>query len=279
MINGLSAGGSTAGADGINTAYEIAGKHFVEGGNNRVILATDGDFNVGISSTEELVDLIENKREEGVFLTTIGVGTGNYNDHMLEQLADNGNGTYEYFDSYDAAEKYFVEEFGKVFCVAKDVKVQVEFNPAWVSEYRLIGYENRVLDEEDFEDDEKDAGEIGSGQTITAMYEIVPAQPGRKIAADKVFVIDFRYKQPDGTTSTPIALGINDLQIPFEAASENMRFAASVAAYGMLLRESQYKGNVTYDHVIAWAGNATSFDPEGHRQDFVDLVSKAKALL
>ncbi|MCB0589184.1 MAG: DUF3520 domain-containing protein, partial [Phaeodactylibacter sp.] len=236
-IDKLGAGGSTAGAQGIITAYEIAQAYFIEGGNNRVILGTDGDFNVGASSQEELVSLIEEKRDLGIFLTVLGVGTGNLNDAMLEQIANNGNGTYEYIDNLEQARKVFIYEFGKFYTVAKDVKVQVDFNPSVVHSYRLIGYENRLLENEDFENDQKDAGEIGAGQSITALYEIVPASGGGTLNVP-TFSIDFRYKHPDEDISALLHLEVPDDGYTFNQASESMRFAASVASFGLLLRDS-----------------------------------------
>jgi Ca-activated chloride channel family protein len=275
-IGKLGAGGSTAGAQGILTAYEIAGENFIEDGNNRIILGTDGDFNVGVSSTDELVKLIEKEREKGIFITVLGVGSGNLNDGMLELISNNGNGTYEYIDNEQQAEKVFVHEVGKFFTVAKDVKIQVAFNPEIVAQYRLIGYENRVLDNEDFEDDEKDAGEIGAGQTITALYEIVPTGAGtRSIPA---FTIDFRYKEPQQSMSHPLVLEIHDEGLSFQEASENMRFAATVAGFGLLIRESEYRGSITYEQVGDWAKASSTFDPHGYRQEFIDLVEEARKL-
>ncbi|MCB0546694.1 MAG: VWA domain-containing protein [Phaeodactylibacter sp.] len=276
-IDKLGAGGSTAGAEGIITAYQIAQQNFITGGNNRVILGTDGDFNVGPASQEELVSLIEEKRELGIFLTVLGVGTGNLNDAMLEQVADNGNGTYEYIDNLDQAKKVFLYEFGKFYTVAKDVKVQVDFNPSVVHSYRLIGYENRLLENEDFEDDQKDAGEIGAGQTITALYEIIPASGGSTLNVP-TFSIDFRYKLPDGDASTLLNLEVADQGDSFTQASESMRFAASVASFGLLLRDSEYQGETSYEQVRQWAGSAADFDPYGFRQEFLQLVERAAGL-
>jgi Ca-activated chloride channel homolog len=275
-INQLKSGGSTNGAGGILKAYEIAVENFIDGGNNRVILGTDGDFNVGISDQDALIALIEEKRESGVFLTTLGVGTGNYQDGKMEQLANNGNGTYEYIDDMPQAEKVFVHEFGKFYTVAKDVKIQLAFDPEVVEQYRLIGYENRLLNPEDFVDDTKDAGEIGADQTITALYELVmkPAAPFTVPALN----IDFRYKNPDSDTSIPLSLDVQNTGVSFSNASENMRFAATVAGYGMLLWESAYTGNLTYDNLIAWANDAKTFDPNGWRNEFVQWVDKAKGL-
>lgn len=276
-IDELSSGGGTAGAQGIITAYEIAERNYIEGGNNRIIVGSDGDFNIGPSSQEEIVKLIESKRERGVFLTTVGVGTGNFNDAMMEQLANNGNGTYEYIDNLEQAQKVFVEEFNKFFTVAKDCKVQVEFEPTMVKQYRLIGYENRMLNQEDFTDDKKDAGEIGSGQCITALYEIVPTST----TSEKVlpaFTIDFRYKQPTEDVSKPMQLEIYDTNTDFESASESMRFAASVAGLGLVMRDSEYKGTLTYENIQNWANNAKSYDPYGFKTEFVRLVGSIKSL-
>ncbi len=272
-INKLGSGGSTAGAEGIITAYEIAQENFIPGGNNRIIIGTDGDFNVGPSSQEELVSLIEEKRELGIFLTVLGVGSGNLNDGMLEQIADNGNGTYEYIDNLEQAKKVFVYDFGKLYTVAKDVKVQVVFNPDIVSQYRLIGYENRLLTEEEFETDSTDAGEIGAGQNITALYEIIPTNSG----LDNVptFTIDFKYKEPDSDVSIPLQLDIFDEGKSFSEASEHLRFTSSVAAFGMLLRQSAFSGNASYEKVIEWANGSKSYDPNGFREEFVELVGKA----
>jgi len=276
-ISRLKSGGSTNGAQGIITAYDIAQANFISGGNNRILLATDGDFNVGISTTEALVELIEQKRDLGIFLTAIGVGRGNLNDAGMEQLANNGNGTYEYMGDIEQAEKVLVHEASKFFTVAKDVKVQVEFNPDIVKKYRLIGYENRVLQTEDFEDDQKDAGEIGAGQTVTALYEIELAATGGTLNLP-VFSIDFRYKDADANESQPLTLAVYDEQTPFLSASENMRFCAATAGFGMLLRDSPYKGTINYDQVIDWANNASSFNPQGYRQKFIQVVQKAKTL-
>jgi Ca-activated chloride channel family protein len=274
-IEQLGAGGSTAGANGILTAYKIAEENYVPDGNNRIILGTDGDFNVGPSSTDELVKIIEKEREKGIYLTVLGVGTGNLNDHMLELISNHGNGTYEYLDTDKEAERVFTHEAGKFFTVAKDVKVQVTFNPQLVEQYRLIGYENRVLQNQDFEDDKKDAGEIGGGQTITALYEIIPASGARNVPA---FHIEFRYKQPGESQSKTKTLVIENNQIAFAEASENTRFAAAVASYGLLIRNSEYKGATSYDQIIIWAENSMTFDPHGYRTEFISLVKEAKTL-
>lgn len=272
-IDRLGAGGSTAGAQGIITAYDIAQQNFIEGGNNRVILGSDGDFNVGISDQDALVDLIEEKRESGIFLTILGVGSGNLQDGKMEQIANNGNGNYEYLDNIEQAKKVFIYEFNKFYTVAKDVKIQIEFNPLIVQAYRLIGYENRLLETEDFEDDTKDAGEIGSGQTITAIYEYRPAVAS--LRSEAAVEVDFRYKLPDEDVSKPLSLKIYDEAKSFDQASENMRFAASAAGFGMLLWESEYSGNLTYEHLIRWARNAGVYDPFGYRRQMVELLEVA----
>jgi len=275
-ISRLESGGSTNGEGGIIKAYEIALDNFIEGGNNRVILGTDGDFNVGVSDQDELIALIEEKRESGVFLSVLGVGTGNYQDGKMEQLANNGNGTYEYIDDIDQARKVFVDEMGKFYAVAKDVKIQVEFNPANVLKYRLIGYENRLLNNEDFEDDTKDAGEIGVNQAVTALYELEM----RSVASFTTpsITIDFRYKQPDGQNSNLLDLEVFDDYSSFENASENLRFAAAVASYGLQLRDSEYKGDADWDDILKWASEARTFDPNNYRGEFLELVAKAKEL-
>lgn len=279
----LGAGGSTAGAQGINRAYEIAEKNYVNGGNNRVILMTDGDFNVGISSQQELIDLIVSKRDKGIFLTTVGVGTGNLNEGMMEQVANKGNGNFEYIDNLKQARKVFVEEFSKFYTVAQDVKVQITFNPEQVRSYRLIGYENRLLNKQDFTDDKKDAGEINAGQTITALYEIVPVGAVNPLGTGQIlvyttpaFTLNFRYKEPTASTSQALSVEVFDKNTAFTAASENMRFAAAVAAYGLVLRSSAYKGDATYDKARDWATNAMIYDPYGYRKEFIQLVDKAK---
>lgn len=276
-INDLNAGGSTAGGAGISEAYEIAKNFFKEGGNNRVILGTDGDFNVGVSSQEELIALIEDKRDDGIFLTVCGVGTGNYHGGQMEQIANHGNGTYEYIDSHEQAEKVFVREFNKFFTVAQDVKVQVEFNPEIVKRYRLIGYENRVLENDDFENDSADAGELGADQTVTALYQIEPVEEVNwKIGP--VFEIDFRYKKPTETSSNEMHLSIHDEEKTFAEASESLRFSAAVAAYGMLLRESPYAGDATFEKAGEWVTGASFYDPHAYKSEFINLIGKAKAL-
>lgn len=271
-INSLGSGGGTNGAEGIITAYSIAEDHFQENGNNRVILASDGDFNVGITSREDLEKLIEEEREKGIFLTTIGVGRGNYNDANMEQIANHGNGTYEYIDNLDQAKKVFIDEFSKLYTVAKDVKVQLTFNQRLVDSYRLIGYENRVLENEDFEDDTKDAGEIGAGQTITAYYQIIPSSISNPPVFEETFSIDFRYKLPNEDASQLITLNIIDQLQSFNASSEDHRFVGAMAALGMHLFNSKYKGDIDLNKIKQWVDNADSFDPNGYKSDLKDLL-------
>lgn len=268
-IEELGAGGSTAGAEGIITAYEIAKKNFISNGNNRVILGTDGDFNVGASSTEELVELIEQKRESGIYLTVLGVGSGNLNDHMMEQVANKGNGNYEYIDNAKQIQKVFVQEKAKFYTVAKDSKIQITFNPQRVQSYRLIGYENRSLNEEDFEDDTKDAGEIGATQTISALYEVILKENSSN---EKFAQFNFRYKKPNNSRSRLLTHNINSVPKNISQSSENMRFAAAVTGFGLLMKQSEYKGNVSKEMVLSLGQNAVSFDPNDYRKEFLDLV-------
>ena len=276
-IDKLGAGGSTAGAQGIITAYEIAQQHFINNGNNRIVIGTDGDFNVGPSSQEELVKLIEEKRELGIYITVLGVGRGNLNDAALEQIANNGNGTYEYIDNIEQLKKVFIYDYSKFYTVAKDVKIQVEFNPVNVEAYRLIGYENRVLNEEDFEDDKKDAGEIGANQNVTALYEIVPKN-NAETQSGPTFTIDFRYKNPDADVSIPLELEIFDQGKTFSQASDFMKFTSSVASFSMLLSESEYKGTSNYDAVLEWLNATNLNDEHGFKAEFKELVKTAKKL-
>lgn len=296
-IERLDAGGSTAGAAGIRQAYDVAQEHFLKGGSNRVILATDGDFNVGTSSDGELQRLIEEKRKTGVFLSVLGFGMGNLKDKKMELLADKGNGNYAYVDSYPEARKVFVSEFGgTLFTVAKDVKVQIEFNPARVRAYRLIGYENRMLANEDFHDDQKDAGEMGSGHVVTALYELVPAgmesaylkkvdalkyqrvTPAPAGSGEEWLTFKLRYKRPDADASQLLTWPLALTPKPFGKASENLRFAASVAEFGLLLRGSEFKGTASYDHVVKTAKTALGTDEEGLRSEFVKLAKTAATL-
>lgn len=275
-IRKLKSGGGTNGADGIHTAYKIAQEHFIEGGNNRVILGTDGDFNIGVSSQDGLIKLIEKKRESGVFLSVLGVGSGNYQEGKMEQLANNGNGTYEYLDDIEQARKVFVEEIGKFYTVAKDVKVQAVFDPSIVEEYRLIGYENRLLENDDFEDDTKDAGEIGLNQAITALYELKMKSTTSR--SKPALNIDFRYKDPDSDLSELLELEIFDNETSFRVASENTRFAAAAAGYGLMLRDSEYKGDLTWDKVMQWADTARDYDPNEYRKEFLTWIRAAQIL-
>ena len=294
----LDAGGSTAGAEGIRQAYALAEQHFVEGGVNRVILATDGDFNVGITDLGELEGYIARKRESGVFLSVLGFGMGNYNDELMQRLAQHGNGNAAYIDSLNEARKVLVEEAtSMLFPIAKDVKIQVEFNPAAVSEYRLIGYETRMLAREDFRNDRVDAGEIGSGHTVTAIYELVPAGSGaERVAplryqreeaaaetdiafAGEIAFLKIRYKRPDADTSTLITRAVTEADA-FESvadAPQEARFAAAVAGFGQLLRGGRHTGAYGYDDVIALARGARGEDPFGYRAEFVNLVRLAKS--
>ncbi|WP_420128288.1 vWA domain-containing protein [Longimicrobium sp.] len=297
-LDDLRAGGSTAGGEGIRLAYRLARDAFIPGGNNRVILATDGDFNVGVSSEGELVRLIEREREDGIFLTVLGFGTGNLADARMEAIADHGNGNYAYVDGEDEAEKVLVREMGgTLFTIAKDVKVQVEFNPAAVESYRLIGYENRVMAAEDFNDDRKDAGELGAGHTVTALYEVVPAGAGRggrprvdplryqdrrardgAEASGELMTVKLRYKEPQGDESRLIERAVRDAGRPLDDASDDLRFAAAVAQWGMLLRGSQHAGNASYEDVVSLARGAVGRDEHGDRADFVRLVQSSRRL-
>ncbi len=276
-INKLGAGGSTAGADGIITAYEIAQKNLIQKGNNRVILGTDGDFNVGVSDKDELVKLIEEKRDLGIFLTVLGVGRGNLNDAALEQIANNGNGTYEYIDNIEQLKKVFIYEKNKFYTVAKDVKVQVKFSQANVKAYRLIGYENRVLDEEDFEDDNKDAGEIGSNQNITALYEIIP-NSNPSLRTSPTFSIDFKYKLPDSDVSQNMKLDIFNEGKSFEKSTNYMRFTSCLASYSMLVSDSQYKGTSNFDNILLWLDDVNLKDTYGFKEEFKMIVERTRHL-
>jgi Ca-activated chloride channel family protein len=297
-ITNLRAGGSTHGSEGIRLAYETAREQFREGGNNRVILCTDGDFNVGVTNESELQRLIEKERESGVFLSVLGFGTGNLNDSTMELLANKGNGNYAYIDSISEGRKVLVEQMGStLFTIAKDVKIQVEFNPERVAGYRLIGYENRLLAKEDFNDDKKDAGEIGAGHTVTALYEIIPAGqpvPGAPSvdplkyqrpeqdsasASNELLTVKLRYKAPDGDKSKLIEIPLKADEIPaFDAASEDFRFASAVAAFGMKLRGSPEAGEISWSKIQDIARGALGNDPGSYRAEFLTLVEKAKQL-
>ena len=294
-LDDLQAGGSTAGGAGLRLAYDVARKHHIDGGNNRVILATDGDFNVGASSDAEMVRLIEKERESGTFLTVLGFGTGNLKDSKMEQIADHGNGNFHYVDGLLEARKVLVEEMGgTLLTLAKDVKLQVEFNPARAAGYRLIGYENRLLADEDFNDDTKDAGELGAGHTVTALYEVVPAgvevprgdvdalryqpqpdDPPLSDFDDELMYVKVRYKDPDGTRSKLLQQAVADRP---RSPSADFRFAAAVAGFGMLLRDSEHAGDLTVDDVVTLAEKGKGNDPRGYRGEFIRLVEAARDL-
>ncbi|MBS1554431.1 MAG: von Willebrand factor type A domain-containing protein [Bacteroidetes bacterium] len=296
-LENLQAGGSTAGGEGIKLAYKIAKENFRKDGNNRVILATDGDFNVGESSNAAMERLVEEKRNDGIFLTTLGFGMGNYKDSKMEILADKGNGNYMYIDSILEAQKALVNEFGgTLFTIAKDVKLQIEFNPAKIKAYRLIGYENRMLKNEDFNNDKKDAGELGSGHTVTALYEIVPVgvesefykidelkyqttkvNPSSQ-ASNEIMTVKFRYKKPDGDVSKLIVHPLVDQQVEFEKTSDDFRWSAAVAAFGMILRESEFVRDFKVGDVEALAKSARGIDKDGYRAEFINLLKTSHAL-
>lgn len=290
-LESLEAGGSTAGAAGIEKAYELAQKHFIPGGNNRVILATDGDLNVGVSSEGELTRLIQEKKKGGVHLSVLGVGTGNIKDNKMEALADNGDGNYNYIDSVFEAKKVLVDEMGgTLITVAKDVKAQVEFNPAQVAGYRLVGYENRLLAQEDFNDDTVDAGEIGAGHTMTALYEIVPAvnggadtesglkyqTAGQPTGSSELLTVSLRYKAPNGDKSKLITHPVESGGL--EKPSENLAFAAAVAEFGMVLRDSDNRGSATFQSAYELAESCVHADSDEYRKEFLGLVRMAEKL-
>jgi Ca-activated chloride channel homolog len=295
-LDNLEAGGSTNGGQGIRLAYQVAQENFIANGNNRVILATDGDFNVGLTGDNELVSLIEQKRQSSIFLSVLGFGTGNLNDSMMEKLADKGNGNYAYIDSQDEARKALGQQVaGTLYTIAKDVKIQVEFNPAKVAGYRLIGYENRLLADRDFNDDKKDAGEIGAGHTVTALYEIVPAgqkveNPGvdelrySKIEPSdtqfnaELLTVKLRYKEPDGDQSKLLTMGLLDKDNSFENASDNLRFASAVAGFGMILRDSNYRGSADFSKIWQIANSSRGNDLKNYRGEFLELIEKARRM-
>jgi len=292
-IDQLQAGGSTAGGEGIVLAYKTAQDSFIRNGNNRVILATDGDFNIGVSSDGELVRMIEKKRDSGIFLTVLGFGTGNLKDSKMEKLADKGNGNYAYIDDILEAKKVLVNEMGgTLLTIAKDVKIQVEFNPAQVKAYRLIGYENRLLANEDFDNDRKDAGELGAGHTVTALYELIPAgsdeavpvtgelryQKSQLVDSSDLMTVQLRYKQPDGDVSKLLVRSVNARDYEGQSPSDNFRFASEVAEFGLLLRDSEFKGNASYNQIIERARQVKGEDREGYRAEFIRLVEKARLL-
>lgn len=293
-LDDLDASGSTAGGEGLRLAYKIAKENFIKGGNNRVVMATDGDFNVGESSVSDMENLIEEQRKSGVFISVLGFGMGNYKDDMLEVIANKGNGNYYYIDNLLEAKKVLVSEFGGTFhTVAKDVKLQLEFNPYLVSEYRLIGYENRLLEEEDFDDDKKDAGEIGAGHTVTALYEIILSKSGRKRRdlkyqkpeytdlakeGNELVTVNLRYKKPKGRKSLLLSEIIYNNPVLFEETSDNFRFSASVAEFGMILKESEYKGNATLQTAMDMAKRSKGKDDEGYRAEMIKLIETVMLL-
>ena len=287
----LQAGGSTAGGEGIQLAYKIAEENFIKGGNNRVLIATDGDFNVGASSDKDMISLIEEKRKSDVFLTCLGYGMGNYKDSKLEKLADKGNGNYAYIDNMQEANRFLVKEFkGSMFAIAKDVKIQIEFNPKHVQNYRLIGYENRKLRNEDFTNDAIDAGELGSGHTVTALYEIIPVGVKSDFSIDPIDLkyaktkvennelanelatIKFRYKKPDGNKSIEMVQTIENKAINLENCSEDFKFCSAVAWFGLKLRDSKLITNKNKKDILELATNSKSNDIDGYRSEFIRLV-------
>ena len=292
-IDNLQAGGSTYGEGGLRMAYEIASAHMIHNGNNRVIMATDGDFNVGISDDEELIHFIEHYRESGVFLSILGFGTGNLKDGKMEKIADHGNGAYYYIDDIEEGRKVLVDELGSTLqTIAKDVKVQVEFNPEHVASYKLIGYENRMLAREDFRDDTVDAGELGAGHTITALYEIVPTtgsfrkeegvdplvyQRQPTFRNNELMTVKLRYKDPNGSQSKFIRKVFRRDRIT-SYPQRDFAFASAVAEFGLLLRHSPMKGHASYEHVLREAGRSVGEDPNGIRYEFLNLVQRAKEL-
>jgi len=296
-IDRLEAGGSTHGSAGIRAAYELARRAFLKDGNNRVILATDGDFNVGVSSDGELVQIIEKERGSGVFLTVIGVGTDNLKDSKMVKLADNGNGNYYYLDSVQEARKVFLEQLtGTLVTVAKDVKLQIEFNPAKVKAWRLIGYEKRILRAEKFNDDKKDAGDLGSGHQVTAIYEIIPAGSREDVAgvdglryqrqprdtsrtrSAELAWVKLRHKQPQGDKSELLEWPVVPTSMDFDTLPVDARFAFAVAEYGLLLRQSKFAGGASFDQVLRLARDALGNAPDTHRMEFLDLVRRAREL-
>ena len=273
-ISTLYASGSTAGGAAMKMAYEEAMEHYMKGGNNRIIMCTDGDFNVGVSSTEALVEMVESYLDKGIYLSIMGFGTGNYQDSRMESLSNHGNGTYTYIDSEEEMMKCFVYERSHFYSVATDTKCQVTFRPEAVDSYRLIGYENRMMSEEDFNDDRKDAGEIGAGQTITALYEIVPAEGYTASAALATF--DVRYKKQAGEDSRPLGL---EIAVPAEnSTSANMMLSSGITAYALCLKNSEYKGESTLALAAELVGKSLSYDPEGFRARLVDLINLAGKL-
>jgi len=294
-IDRLKSGGSTAGAEGLELAYEVAVKNLIKNGNNRIVLATDGDFNVGQSSDGEMKKLIKRNRDRGVAISVLGFGMGNYKDSKMETIADNGNGNYYYIDNLSEAKKVLVKEFGGTFyTIAKDVKFQLEFNPYFVSKYRLIGYENRLLEDEDFKNDKKDAGDIGAGHSVTALYEIVLSDKKKKknkrlkyqtsiltdeaVQGNDLITLKLRYKSPKGKKSKLVKQVVKNIQSSGESISNNFKFSASVAAFGMLLRDSEHKGTSSWESVIELAKAGKGDDLEGYRSEMIRLMEVAKGL-
>lgn len=276
-LDRLVSGGSTAGGAGIRLAYQTANQAFIEGGNNRVIIATDGDFNVGISSQAKLIKLIEKKRTSGVFLTVLGFGTGNYQEGMMQELADRGNGNHAYIDQPEEARKVLVEEFGgTVITVAKDVKLQLEFKEEYIKEYRLIGYENRLLNTEDFADDTKDAAELGAGHQVTVLYELIPTEAYH--SANYIGYLKMRHKPAAGGRSRKQSCPIPADALPDELATQDIRWAAAVAEFGMLLRDSPHKGSSDWDSLLQRAGASVGTDVGGYRQEMIGMIKQAMAL-
>jgi Ca-activated chloride channel homolog len=298
-IDNLEAGGSTAGGEGLKLAYAQAEKNFVEGGNNRIILATDGDFNVGESSNGGMAKLVEEKRDLGIFITVLGFGMGNIKDDKMEIIADKGNGNYSYIDNLQEARKVLVREFGgTLFTIAKDVKFQIEFNPAKVASYRLIGYENRLLNDEDFNDDKKDAGEMGAGHNVTALYELIPSGTDEVLPSvdplkyqnsgsnskaidnsSEYLTIKLRYKKPDGKTSMLFEKPVNGYINDLDDASDNLKFAAAVTEFGMILRNSEFKGNATLEGAARLARSGRGDDEDGYRAELIRLINTAKDMI
>lgn len=299
VIDNLEARGSTAGGSGIQQAYKTAKENFIEGGNNRVILATDGDFNVGVSSTAALVEMIKEYQKDNIYLTIAGFGMGNYKDGRMEQISNAGNGNYYYIDNVQEAKKVFVTEMrATLFTIAKDVKIQVEFNPSKVEAYRLIGYENRTLRDEDFNNDKVDAGELGAGHSVTALYEIIPKGVKSEFVkdiddlkyqtqknelpktdfSDEILTVKFRYKKPDGDKSILIVESLKDKITPLNKASDNFKFSAAVASFGMILRNSEFKGNSSHEMILELAKVSKGKDEEGYRAEFIKLVQSSGLL-
>jgi Ca-activated chloride channel homolog len=300
-LDRLTAGGSTNGGEGIQLAYQIAREHFITGGTNRVVLCTDGDFNVGVTGTDELVKVVEENAKSKIFLTVLGFGMGNTNDEMLEKISDRGNGVYGFIDNEMEARKLMIEQLtGSLVTVAKDVKIQVEFNPAKVQGYRLIGYENRILATEDFNNDKKDAGDIGAGHCVTALYEIIPAgdqseelgasiddlryQAGKELkpeaeSSNELMIVKMRFKQPDGTTSALQEFPLVDKDQAIQECDRDFRWAASIAQFGMLLRNSPYLGQSNWDALIESAQEAAGEQPDVYRQQALELIKRAAAMV